>query len=333
MRNGFQLKRLFALFSFIILISSNSNAQGNEQCTVAVNGQRVATGPIGSRFTLRNIPAGNQFVRACVICTDENGETLYALSDRFQITNNETFLLLDDLDYSPTPPPTIRSLSIFPFSTTILSLNESLQLQVTARLSDDTDDDVTQRIQGTTYTSSNSQIATVSRDGLITGISVGTASITVINEGVTAVKQVIVAESVFFTTVEGFVFDENGDPIAGAQVTTSFGGAAITDANGFYSITLQVPSDFFFNVQVLIPDPVNPLVAFLTDLNIVEGGITDGGILKPQPYDSIWTNPAGGKVDPISRLIFSYLKLHNRNAHLLVFCKLMTDVVFHGYRS
>ena len=266
-----------------VFLSWNSNAQSNEQCTVTVNGQRVATGPIGSRFTLRNIPAGNQFVRACIICTDENGETLYALSERFQITNNETFLLLDDLNYSSTPPPTLRSLNISPDSNTILAINDSLQLQVKAQLSDETEEDVTQRILGTTYASSNSQIVSVTRDGLAIGIGVGSVAVTAINGGVTAVKQIIVAESVLSTTIEGFVFDENGDPIVGAQVTTGFGGTVITDANGFYSIPLQIPSGSSFTIQVLIPDQANPLIASISDLSIVNNGITDAGIIVPCP--------------------------------------------------
>ena len=73
---------------------------------------------------------------------------------------------------------TLESLSISPASIALSSFGQSQQLTVTGTYSDGTTRDLTAASTGTTYTSSDIGVATVSEDALVTAIANGTTIIT-----------------------------------------------------------------------------------------------------------------------------------------------------------
>jgi len=84
--------------------------------------------------------------------------------------------------------PELTAIAVSPESLTLAS-GESAQLTVTARYSDGSTQDVT---RAASYRSDNISIATVSNDGLVTGLSQGIANISVTYEGQTATIPVTV---------------------------------------------------------------------------------------------------------------------------------------------
>ncbi len=85
--------------------------------------------------------------------------------------------------------PTVSSLAISPSAKTLAGQNQTVQLAVTATLSDGSTLDVT---NSATYTSSNTSSATVSSSGLVTSASPGTAVITATYQGVSSTSTITV---------------------------------------------------------------------------------------------------------------------------------------------
>ena len=257
-------------------------AQDIGECTITINGQTVFVGPFGSRYRATNIPAGSDWVRACIICTRDDGTVLYGQTDYFEIVDSQTFVMIDDFSLSPSPPSMIRSLRTTPGTDVVQGLGQTTQMMTMATLSDDTQVDVSQRIRGTTYRTSNAEIATISRNGLVTGLRTGIALITATNEGVTSVARVIVTEADEPTSVEGFVQDQDGNPVAGAIVTIpEFGFQTTTDEMGRFTIP-GVPSSLFGNLSVnvrLTPSGGTPLFGRASGLEPMKGGLTDVGFV------------------------------------------------------
>ncbi|CAK4836635.1 unnamed protein product [Aphanomyces euteiches] len=82
---------------------------------------------------------------------------------------------------------------------------DSQQLTVTATLSDTTTDDVTSSSLGTTYTSVDSTVATVTANGFIEAKKVGTTTITIANSGITTTVQVNVTRTSSSSSGGGWV--------------------------------------------------------------------------------------------------------------------------------
>lgn len=55
-------KTMVAMF-FAVGMATQPSAYAQTDCTVSVNGQIIFVGPFGSRFNLRNIPAGPELFR------------------------------------------------------------------------------------------------------------------------------------------------------------------------------------------------------------------------------------------------------------------------------
>ena len=144
-----------------------ARAQLNGECTVTVNGQAVAVRSDGS-FRVTNIPARQELVRVHTTCQIE-GLTLHGVSEFFEILNRQTYTV-ENVSHSPTPLPTIVSLSAAPDTPT-----------------------VTARADGTTYISSNNAVVTVDQEGLVEAVASGIAFITATNEGATTVTGITVS--------------------------------------------------------------------------------------------------------------------------------------------
>ena len=285
------------LLAFLLLSSIPLRAQDTGECTITINGQTVFVGPFGSRYRATNIPAGQDWVRACIICTRDDGTVLYGQTDYFEIVDSQTFVMIDDFSLSPQPPAMIRSIRTIPATDVVQGLGQTTQMTTTATLSDDSQSDVTQRIRGTTYRTSNAEIATVSRNGLVTGLRTGIALITATNEGVTSVARVIVTEADEPTSVEGFVQDQDGNPVAGAIVTIpEFGFQTTSDDMGRFTIP-GVPSSLFdsLSVNVRFTGEDNILIfGRESGLEPKEGGLTDAGFITIQPLtDGVFPSTSG----------------------------------------
>lgn len=160
----------------------------NEDCTASIFNRTVRVNPDGS-FAIPNIPATGVFGRVCIVC-QRNGELLGGQSEFMLFEPGETArigtILLGPI------PPSVGSLTVIGGGV-IGGPGAVDQLVVQANLSDGSMQDVTQANQGTTYTSSNSAIASVNVNGLVTaGDQSGTANISIINDGVFASRGVTV---------------------------------------------------------------------------------------------------------------------------------------------
>ena len=141
-------------------------------------------------------------------------------------------------------PIPVASVTLDPGSVT-LGPGENAQLVATTKSADGTV--LTGRV--VTFTSSNTKVAMVSSDGVVTGIALGTATITATSEGKSTtaavtvqpvVAYVIVSPDVVFLKKGGTVqltakaYDASGNPIVGRAVTwaTADDHVATVDENG-----------------------------------------------------------------------------------------------------
>jgi hypothetical protein len=275
----------------------------DETWSVTVNGQTVQVNPDGS-FLIPNIAAPDQFGAGgpgtspdfrsddflrVVGTKTVGGVTLYAVGQPFQINSGQIFSI-EEITITDRPPPLPASIEITA-QPEVIAVGESTQLAVTAELTDGSSLDVTPRAAWTIYRISNRALAGVGPNGLVTGLAPGSVFVTAVNEGATAVKRITVATGVVATTVEGFVQLEDGSAVAGALVTTLFGGSATTDATGFFSLPLVVPAD----EGVVVRANAEIGGAFFAGtselLAPVPAGVTDAGILTLAEITTITLTP------------------------------------------
>jgi len=278
----FQMAAL-ALAMQLVLAVAPARAQLDETCKVLVNNQIVQVG-FGGEFRLRNIPAGNNFVRLYAICT-KAGVTRYGRSVFYQVRNRESIVLSElDFVWRNTPFPTTAAIIAVADNATLSQINDTTQIRVTAVLSDSTQKNVTARGFGSSYTSSNPSVASVDLQGRVTANGIGTALITVNNEGATAVTRITVAPANLLTTVEGLVQLESGAAAIGATVVVpGFGETIVTDTTGKFSFSgIYAPLG---SLKARAYNMVNNqlLLGLTGNLRLIQGGITDAGIIVIKP--------------------------------------------------
>ncbi len=284
------LRRVFGIvfvFSLsLALVPALASAQAlDENCVVTINGSTARVNPDGS-FLIGNVLAGTNLVRVTATC-NRPGLTLYGASDFIQVAANTT-TFVSDVVLSPTPLPTLQRIVVKPVSSTLME-GETTQVQVTGFFSDGSSLPISLRSEGSAYQSSNVVIATVDQDGLVTAVGVGIVSITVTNQGATAVTILSVAPlGDPLTTVDGFVTDEQGGFLKGAVVTVPvYGGMDVTDATGHFSI-VDVPTQLSKPVYV---------EAQATSGNQSRFGIAGPLRARNRIRYSILVFPAGGVTD------------------------------------
>ncbi len=212
-----------------------------------------------------------------------DGAVRYALSERFRIRHGQTYLV-GSVRFSDTPP-SLPSAVKLASDRGVLQIGEAAQLTATVLYEDGTEEDVTAASTTTTYRVSNSRIAGVDANGVVTGLARGTAFVTATHLGVSAVLRVLVtaAQVVNRTTVEGFVRLEDGTPVAGAAVSTNLGGQAVSGGDGAFSLQVDVPEGAPVIVLVSVSIAGVVYTGSLQLATIVAGGITDAGIIVPGP--------------------------------------------------
>lgn len=172
-----------------LVTSSSAWAALNEHCTVSVLNRNVQANADGT-WVLPNIPANFGRVRARATCVN-NGLTTYGQSGYFTIPANGSITL---------PPIQLGSASAIPTSVTLTaptatltSQGATLQLGVTAAYASGQSANISSSSTGTAYTISNTAIATVSTEGLVTAVRSGTVMVQAINEGAQGILMLRVA--------------------------------------------------------------------------------------------------------------------------------------------
>jgi len=174
-----------------LALCAGAAGQLNQNCTVSVLNRNVQANADGS-WVLPNVPANIGQVKARASCV-ENGATRSGESAFFTIPANTAVNLPDIVLGSTTPIP--DSLTVTPATPTLNTAGQTVQLTVTARYPDSSTKNVTAASTGTTYTTTNTAIATVTPDGLVTAVSSGTVVIQAINDGATGMATVKVVLS------------------------------------------------------------------------------------------------------------------------------------------
>lgn len=176
---------LWAAVAVLTMLCGSSQAQLNQNCTVSVLNRTVPVSADGT-WVLPNVPANFGKVKARAVCL-QNGVTVFGESDFFFIAPNAASNLPPISLGTATPIPV--SLAIAPTEASLSSAGQTVQLVVTATYPDGSTKNVTSGGTGTNYTISNSAIAAISPDGLVTaGKSSGRVVIQANNDGATAIS-------------------------------------------------------------------------------------------------------------------------------------------------
>lgn len=177
------------LFCCVMWLAAPATAQLNENCTVSVLNRNVQAKADGT-WVLPNIPANFGRVRARATCV-QGGITRYGQSDQFTIAANGSVTLPPIMLGPTTPIPSGLVVSVAP--PLLTGAGATAQLQVLATYATGKQVDVTGT--GTSYSISNSAIATITSTGLVTAMRSGTVVVQAINEGAQGIVQVRVALS------------------------------------------------------------------------------------------------------------------------------------------
>src|ERR1017187_1947426 len=162
--------RVLNSVGLMLALCLKARAQLNQNCTVSVLNRNVQVNPDGS-WVLPNIPANIGQVKARATCV-QNGVTTSGESAFFTVPANGAVNLPVITLGSSNPIPT--SLAITPVAPTLTTIGQAVQLQVTGTYPDNSTTDLTAGASGTTYTTSNAAIASISADGLVTAGASGT---------------------------------------------------------------------------------------------------------------------------------------------------------------
>jgi hypothetical protein len=184
-------------------VSSSAQQQLNESCTVTVL-NRTAQVSANGFWQVPNIPANQGPVRARAICV-ENGITTIGVSPWMNVPANG-IVFADGIVFEA-PPPVPASLALSASKTTLQNLGETVQLSVMVTFPDGTTRPITSAGEGTSYTSSNANVVTVSANGLVTAIGSGVAIVSASNEGALGLLRVSVASTTLDSDRDGLPDD------------------------------------------------------------------------------------------------------------------------------
>jgi hypothetical protein len=181
--------RLASLLLLLCGLSSPAAAQLDESCTISVLNRTAQVQPSGS-WRIDNVPANFGLVRARATCV-RGGVTRSGQSEYFNIQANRTTgfgaeITLGEVDPIP------ESLAVSSPVPVLTGAQATAQLTVTARYAGGATTNVTAGSAGTAYTVSNPAIATVSPDGLLTGLSSGSVLVSATKDGALGLLQVSV---------------------------------------------------------------------------------------------------------------------------------------------
>ena len=173
----------FLMVCCLSLISEGTaRAQLDDNCAASVLNRVVQINPDGT-FVIPNVPLEPGLFRVRVTCVDGE-DTRNGQSDFFALPT-DAILEVTEFDFDNFQPPPV-SVDIAAPTDQLTGQDEQLQLSATAVLAGGSTTDVTQADAGTFWSSSNTNIASVSANGLVTARTRGQAIIQARNEGVLA---------------------------------------------------------------------------------------------------------------------------------------------------
>jgi hypothetical protein len=193
-----------------LLSAPSALAQLADDCTVSIRNRAAKVRADGS-WTVDNIPFTGEDLRARATCSRE-GVTLSGRSSFATMLPGSDSAFDSEISVvvGAAAP---ASLSLTAPVSSLSAIGATVQLAATANFSDGSMADVTPFASGTTYVSSNSAIASVSPDGLVTAAGSGAALISALNDGVLGLVSISVM-------IEGADSDGDGIP---DEVEISFG--------------------------------------------------------------------------------------------------------------
>ncbi len=162
------------------LTGANAQSVGDGVCTVSILNQTAFVQPDGS-WVLPNVPSNMGPVRARVTCI-ANGQTIGGSSSFFTIATNGVSGVPKVVLGAPAPIPI--KISVSAPSPHLTATGQTVQLSVAATFADASTQNFSAGTTGTIYQTTNSKVATVSADGLVTAVSSGRALVTALNEAI-----------------------------------------------------------------------------------------------------------------------------------------------------
>jgi hypothetical protein len=192
-RTQYGVKRLAKLACaalYCCLAVSVAYGQIGQNCTAYIQNRAVPVNADGS-FVLTNVPSAQGFFRIRVFCRQPDGSIQGGQSGFVTLPPNGLVGIPQITLGAVTQAPAAVKAAVT--QTTLSAAGQTTQITTTGTFSDGTTGDLSTRVQGTFYVSSNASIATVSPDGLVTAVSRGKAVITAINEGAASTVQIEVS--------------------------------------------------------------------------------------------------------------------------------------------
>jgi hypothetical protein len=186
------LSQAVVLLVYVLLLAAQAvNAQLDSTCVVsALN--RAARVQADGTWVLSNVPSTQGLTRVRATCV-ANGVTRVGQSGLIAIPPDGV-VDVADIDFN-TVLPIPQKLTLTAPATTLSAVGATVQLQSMAKYPDGSLGDVTVGDSGTNYRTSNSAIATVSPDGLVTAAASGTVILSALNEGALAVLRLQIVTS------------------------------------------------------------------------------------------------------------------------------------------
>jgi hypothetical protein len=204
----------------LTLLALPAAAQLNEYCTVSVL-NRTAQVDAKGFWQIDNVPANAGPVRARAVCV-ENGITRIGVSDWFDVPTNGVVFSPDVFFESPAPVPS--KLTLTSPRVALSEIGDSVQLSAVVTFPDGTTAAVPGAADGTSYTTSNPRILTVSPGGRVTAVGFGTVIVSATNEGALGLLRMAVSNGPIDSDADGMPDDwesSNGfnpnDPADAAQ--------------------------------------------------------------------------------------------------------------------
>jgi hypothetical protein len=185
--------RLFILLTILAATAMVARAQQlDERCVVSILNRTARVSSSGA-WVIPNVPANLGRVRARATCTVD-GQTVVGQSDYFSVPANGLVDAVPITFAAPVPVPAKLTLSAPQLF--LSAAAETLQFSTTLHMPGGEQIDATAALSGTSYTTSNAAVLTVSPDGLATAVGSGLAIVSAINEGSLGLLRITVGASV-----------------------------------------------------------------------------------------------------------------------------------------
>lgn len=185
-----RLRKLAAMGLVALGLGSSSSAQipylfPSGGCVATMENHSALVDNNGV-YAIPNIPVVPGQFLVHVVCPKSDGTLLTGQSAFFNLQNFSGTNF--DVPFIPIglPRPEPQGLTLLQISGTLSAVGATVQLETQAVLPDGTGRDATPGALGTTYLSSNTSVATVDQNGLVTAVGPGSVTITALYDGLTA---------------------------------------------------------------------------------------------------------------------------------------------------